>query len=53
MSLDSIWHQFTYILYQLWVWVSSEFRSHPYIIIGALIVLFLGWKIYTVEVRTK
>jgi predicted membrane chloride channel (bestrophin family) len=53
MGLDVIWHQFIMILYQLWIWVSSELAAHPFIIIGTLIVLFLAWKIYTIEVRTK
>ena len=53
MGLDAIWQQIAYTGYQVWVWLRYEASIHPFMFLGAVIVIVSAWVLYKAEVRTK
>ena len=53
MGLDAMWQRFTIASSQLWVWLQYEAGMHPFIFLGAVIVIISAWILYKSEVRSK
>ena len=53
MGLDAMWQQCAYAGYQLWLWLQYETGTHPFIFLGAVIVIVSAWILYKAEVRSK
>jgi hypothetical protein len=53
MDLGAIWQQFAIAGYQIWVWVQYELGAHPYLIVGAAVVIILALTLYRMEVKVR
>ena len=53
MGLDAVWQQCAYTGYQVWVWLRYEAGVHPFMFLGAVIVIVSAWVMYKAEVRSK
>ena len=53
MDLDAFWQQCAYAGYQLWIMLQYESSLHPFIFLGAAIVIFSALILYKTEVRSK
>jgi hypothetical protein len=53
MGLDAIWQQIAITSYQLWVWLKYEASLHPFMFLGAVIVIISAWAMFKSEVRSK
>jgi len=53
MGLDAIWQQIAITSYQLWVWLKYEASLHPFMFLGAVIVIISAWAMFKSEVRGK
>jgi len=53
MGLDAIWQQTVYTIHQVWLWMRYEVGIHPFIFLGAVIIIISAWVLYKAEVRTK
>ncbi len=46
MPLEVLWGQVSNALYQFWVWAGYEARLHPFMALGLLLIIILGWVLY-------
>jgi hypothetical protein len=53
MGLDAMWQQGAYAGYQVWVWLRYEAGVHPFMFLGAVIVIVAALILYKTEVRGK
>jgi hypothetical protein len=53
MGLDAIWRQGTYLGYQMWSWLTYEASLHPFMFLGAVIVIVAAWILYKAEISSK
>jgi hypothetical protein len=53
MGLDATWQQIAITSYQVWVWLKYEASLHPFIFLGAVIVIVSAWVLFKSEVRSK
>ncbi len=53
MGLDAVWQQCAYTGYQVWVWLRDEAGVHPFLFLGAVIVIISAWVLFKSEVRSK
>ena len=53
MGLDAVWQQCVYTGYQVWDWLRYEAGVHPFILLGAVIVVVAAYALYKSEVRIK
>ena len=53
MGLDAMWQQGAYTLYGAWLWLSYEASMHPFIFLGAVIVIISAVIMYKAEVRSR
>ena len=48
-----MWQQGAYTGYQVWVWLRAEAVMHPFIFLGAVMVIVLALILYKTEIRIK
>jgi hypothetical protein len=53
MGLEAVWQQIDLSSYQLWVWLRYQASVHPFLFLGALIVIVSAWLLYRAEVKIK
>ena len=53
MRLVAVWQQIVYLGDRVWAWLTYEASLHPFIFLGAVIVIVGAWVLYKAEVRTK
>jgi hypothetical protein len=53
MGLEGIGHQGVIAVYQLWAWFEDLTGGHPYIVLGSLVVVVMGWMLVKMEVSVK
>jgi hypothetical protein len=53
MGLDTIWQQATDLGFQMWYWLSYEASLHPFMFLGAVIVIVSAWFLYKADIRSK
>jgi hypothetical protein len=53
MGLDAMWQKFAITSYQVWVWLKYEASLHPFLFLGAVIIIISAWVLYKSEVRSK
>jgi hypothetical protein len=53
MGLDAVWQKGADAGYQVWVWLRYESGIHPFILLGAVIVIAAAIIMYKTEVRSK
>ena len=53
MGLDAIFQQIAYAGYQVWAWFRYEAGVHPFIFLGAVLVIVAAIILYKTEIRTK
>ena len=53
MGLEAVWQQFVYAGYQAWAWLRYEVGTHPFILVGVVIIIVSAFIMYKTEVRSK
>ena len=53
MGLDAVWHQSIYAVYEVWIWLRYEVSVHPFLFLGAVLVIIAAFIMYKTEVRSK
>jgi hypothetical protein len=53
MGLEAIWQQFAVAMYQAWMWLTYQSYDHPFLVLGALVIFFLAWRLYRLETLHK
>jgi len=53
MDLDAIWQQCANLGYQVWVSLYDEVSLHPFMFLGAVIVIVSAWVLYSSEITSK
>jgi hypothetical protein len=53
MGLEAVWQQMDYTFYQAWLWLRYEVGVHPFMFLGAVIVIVAAFIVYKTEVRAK
>ena len=53
MGFDAVWQQFFIGCYQAWVWLKYEASVHPFLFLGAALVVVAAWILYKAEIETK
>jgi drug/metabolite transporter superfamily protein YnfA len=53
MGLEAVWQQGVYTCYQVWVWLRYQASVHPFLFLGALVVIVSAWLLYKAEAKIK
>jgi hypothetical protein len=53
MGLEAVWKKCAYAGYQVWTWLSYEVSVHPFVFLGAVIVIVSAFILYKTEVRGR
>ena len=53
MWLDAMFQQIAHAGYQVWVWLRYEAGVHPFIFLGAVLVIAAAIILYKTEIRSK
>jgi hypothetical protein len=53
MGLDAMLQKCAYTGYQVWDWLTYEFGTHPFILLGVVIIIVAAFFMYKTEVRSK
>jgi hypothetical protein len=53
MGLEAMWQHFSINMYQAWTWLKYQTDDHPFFVLGALVVFFLAWRLYRIEITHK
>jgi hypothetical protein len=48
-----MWEQLSSIYNQLWIWLSYEVGSHPFLFLSIAVVIVSAWILYMAEVRAR
>jgi uncharacterized membrane protein YhfC len=53
MGLEAIWQQCANLGYQVWFWLKYEASLHPFMFLGAVMVIVSAWILYKSEISSK
>jgi hypothetical protein len=53
MGLEAVFQGFVYAGYQVWAWLRYETGVHPFMFLGAVIVIIAAIILYKTEVKGK
>ena len=53
MDLEAMWQQCANLGYQGWISLKYEVSRHPFMFLGAVIVIVSAWVLYKAEIRSK
>ena len=53
MNFEVLWTQISNAFHQFWIWVRYEASLHPFMTLGVLLIIILGWVLHKGESTHK